>query len=373
MKLIAQVKLLPTPEQEVLLRKTLETANAACDDIAERAWESKTFQAFALQKLVYRDVRDTFALSAQIVVRCIAKVADAYKINHKTKRSFRPYGAISYDSRVLSYNLAKSRVSIWTLSGRQAIPFVCGERQRELLSGQRGESDLALVDGVFYLLACCDVETPEPADVSAYLGVDMGIVNLAADSDGETFSGAGVDVNRRKYAHRRRNLQRKGTRAARRKLKKISGRQARFQKDINHCISKRIVRKAQDTARGIGLENLAGIRARVTVRAKQRARHANWAFFQLRVFISYKAARAGVAVVLVDPRNTSRECPNCGHIDKANRPSQSKFCCIRCGHAGPADTVAAVNIAARAAVIRPMVSTRPESGTSHPASSGCGK
>ena len=315
----------------------------------------------------------TRLLSAQIVVRCIAKVADAYKMDHKTKRSFRSHGAISYDSRVLSYNLAKSQVSIWTLGGRQAIPFVCGERQRELLSGQRGESDLALVEGVFYLLACCDVETPEPADVSSYLGVDMGIVNLAADSDGETFSGAGVDVNRRKYAHRRRkyvyrrrNLQRNGSKAARRKLKKISGRQARFQKDVNHCIRKRIVRKVQDTARGIGLENLAGIRARVTVRAKQRARHANRAFFQLRVFISYKAARAGVAVVLVDPRNTSRECPQCGPIDKANRPSQSRFCCVRCGHAGPADTVAAVNIAARAAVIRPMVATLPSQGQATP-------
>ena len=338
MKLIAQVKLSPTPEQVDRLRKTLETANAACDDIAERAWEQKTFQAFALQKLVYRDVREKFALSAQIVVRCIAKVADAYKIDHKTKRSFRPHGAISYDSWVLSYNLEKSRVSIWTLGGRQAIPFVCGDRQRELLSGQRGESDLALVDGAFYLLACCDVETPEPADVSAYLGVDLGIVNLAADSDGAIFSGAGVDVNRRKYAHRRRNLQRNGSKAARRKLKRIAGRQARFQKDVNHCIRKRIVRKAQDTERGMALENLTGIRERVTVRAKQRARHAHWAFFQLRTFLSYKAARAGVAVVWVDPRNTSRECPQCGPIDQANRPSQSRFCWVRCGHAGPADT-----------------------------------
>lgn len=366
MKLIAQVKLLPTPEQEKLLRQTLESANAACDYISAQAWERKTFGAFALQKVVYRDTRDKFALSAQVVVRCIAKVADAYKLDRKTKRTFRPYGAISYDSRVLSYNLEKSLLSIWTLGGRQTMPFVTGARQRELLSGQRGESDLVLVAGVFYLLACCDVETPEPADVSSYLGVDMGIVNLAGDSDGETFSGAGVDMNRRKYAHRRRNLQRNGSKAARRKLKKIAGRQARFQKDVNHCISKRVVRKAQDTARGIGLENLAGIRARVTVRAKQRARHANWAFFQLRTFIGYKAARAGVPVVLVDPRNTSRECPQCAHIDKANRPSQSKFCCVRCGHAGPADTVAAVNIAARAAVIRPMVSTLSSQGQATP-------
>src|SRR5205823_6690249 len=124
-----------------------------------------------------------------------------------------------------------------------------------------------------------------------------GIVNLAMDSDGEPFSGEDIELKRRVYAHRRRNLQRKGTLSARRKLKRLRGRQARYQRNINHIISKQVVQKAKGTGRGVALENLGGIRNRTTVKRKQRARHANWSFFQLRSFIEYKARLAGVKVV----------------------------------------------------------------------------
>jgi len=100
---------------------------------------------------------------------------------------------------------------------------------------------------------------------------------------------------------------------------------------------------------------LEGIRSRVTVRRKQRATLHSWAFYQLRSFMTYKAKRVGVPVFLVDPRNTSRTCPACGHVDKANRPSQSKFSCMVCGFAGLADYIAAINIGRRAAVNPPIV------------------
>ncbi|MER3402668.1 MAG: transposase, partial [Armatimonadota bacterium] len=73
---------------------------------------------------------------------------------------------------------------------------------------------------------------------------------------------------------------------------------------------------------------------------------------QLRSFIEYKARLAGVPVVIVDPRNTSRTCPACGHVAKANRPTQAEFRCVECGFAGPADAIAAENIR-RAVVMRP--------------------
>jgi len=349
MKLTSQVKLLPTPEQAQLLKQTLETANTACNYISARGWESKTLRQFPLHKLTYRDVRDLFPLTAQVVVRCIAKVADAYKIDRKVMRTFRPHGAIAFDNRILSYNLERKEVSIWTIAGRQRMAFSVGKRQMELLGGQRGESDLCLVKGKFYLFTTCDVETPEPIDVEGILGVDLGIVNIASDSDGENFSGADIDQNRRIFEHRRKNLQKKQTKSARRKLKKISGKQARFQKHINHTISKYLVEKAQYTRRTIALEDLSGIRE-AKVQRTQRARHANWSFYQLRQFITYKAKRAGVSVILVDPRNTSRTCPECGCEDKANRVSQSLFSCVSCGYSAPADTNAAVNIAAKAAV-----------------------
>lgn len=362
MKLIAQVKLLPTPQQANALRKTLEVANTACNYISHQAWENKTFRQFPLHKLTYRDTRERFQLSAQVVVRCVSRVADAYKIDRKTKRRFKPHGAIAFDSRILAYHLERMEISIWTLEGRQRIRFTAGQRQMELLRAQRGESDLCLVKGKFYLLAACDVETPKPIDVERVLGVDLGIVNLASDSDGENFSGAEIDRNRRIFAHRRKNLQKKCTKSAKRKLKQLSGKQARFQKHTNHIISHRLVEKAQYTQRAIALEDLSGLRE-AKVRRQQRARHANWSFYQLRQYIGYKAERAGMPVVLVDPRNTSRTCPACGYVDKANRLSQSLFSCVSCGFSAPADTVAAVNISARAAVNQPMVSNRSGSGT----------
>jgi len=355
MKLIAQIKLLPTPEQAQALRQTLEVANSACNYISNQAWDSKTFRQFPLHKLTYYAVKEMFQLTAQVVVRCISKVADAYKIDHKTKRTFKPHGAIAFDNRILNWRLEKKFVSIWTVAGRASIPFTCGKRQIELLQGQRGESDLCLVKNKFYLFAVCDVETPKPIDVDGVLGVDLGIVKLATTSDGGDFSGSDIEDYRSKFEHRRKNLQKKQTKSANRKLKKISGIQARFQKKTNHVISKDLVKIAYDTHRAIALEDLGGIRE-APVRRKQRARHANWAFYQLRSFITYKAERVGVPVIFVDPRNTSRTCPACGCVDRANRKSQSLFLCIQCGCSANADYVAAVNIAVRASVNTPMVS-----------------
>lgn len=161
--------------------------------MSHQAWEHKIFRQFSLHKLTYRDVRDRFALAAQVVFRCISKVADAYKMDRKTKRRFKPHGAIGFDNRILSYQLERKEVSIWTVDGRQRIPFSAGKRQLELLSRQRRESDLCYVKGKFYLLAACDVETAKPMDVAGVLGVDLGIVNLAADNDGESFRGAEVE------------------------------------------------------------------------------------------------------------------------------------------------------------------------------------
>jgi predicted transposase len=112
MKIIAQVKLLPTPDQAKALKKTLEVANLACNKISIVAWKKKLFQNYSLQKIVYKPVREHFGLSAQVTVRCIAKVVDAYKLDKKAKREFKKHGSIAYDSRILTYFTAKKEVSI---------------------------------------------------------------------------------------------------------------------------------------------------------------------------------------------------------------------------------------------------------------------
>lgn len=353
MKLIAQVKLLPTPEQHDALKRTLETANHACNLISETAWETGTFRQYSLHKLVYHPVRAETGLSAQMVVRCIAKVADAYKLDRKTPRTFKPHGSIAYDDRILSWQLADQTVSIWTVAGRISLPFVGGRKQLELLTARQGETDLVYRNGEFYLFAACTVEEPAVPAVDEFLGVDLGVTNIAADSDGETYSSGHLNGLRKRHRKIRKRLQKKGTRSARRLLQKRRRQEARFAKDVNHRIAKRIVAKAEGTARGIALEDLTGIRARTTVRKSQRSQQHSWAFHDLRTKIESKARLRGVPVVLVDPRNTSRTCPLCGCVDKRNRPAQPTFACVSCGYSAHADTVAATNLGRRAAVNQP--------------------
>jgi IS605 OrfB family transposase len=356
-KLIAQVKLQPTKKQKSALYNTLHEANIACNAVSEIAWETQTFGQYNLHKIAYAKMRERFLLSAQVVVRCIAKVADAYKLDKKTKREFKLDGAIAFDDRILSWKTDKQVVSIWTLDGRQKIPYVCGERQKRLLESRIGETDLVYRKGNFYLLAVCEVPEPTPNDVDNVLGVDFGIIKLATDSDGQSYSGEKVERKREWYANRRATLQKVGTRCAKRKLKKMSGKQRRYQSDTNHCISKQLVSKAKDTNRTIAIEELKHIRSRTTVRRSQRAKHHNWAFAQLRAFLSYKAQLGGVRVIAINPRNTSRTCSACGHCEKANRKSQSEFVCKVCHHSANADLNAALNIRSLGIVKLPMASS----------------
>lgn len=355
MKLIARVKLQPTPEQHALLLQTLEAVNAACNYVSDVAWQDKVFGQFNLHKLCYVNLRSQ-GIPANIAVRVFAKVADGYKLDKKAQRTFKPHGAFPFNDRLVSYKLDKRIVSIAVLDGRQKMPFVVSKHAAKLLEGLRGECDLVYRKGEFYLYQCCDVDEPPTDDVDDFLGVDLGIANIATDSDGTIYQGKAMKGVRYRHRQLRRKLQAKGTKSARRRLKKLAGKEQRFAKDVNHTISKHIVAKAKDTARGIALEELTHIRKRVTARKPQRATMSSWSFAQLRAFIEYKAKQLGVPVVAVDPRNTSRQCPCCGHVDKANRPNQATFSCLHCGFSGHADHIAARNISSRATLSLPNVS-----------------
>jgi putative transposase len=135
-------------------------------------------------------------------------------------------------------------VSIWTLDQRQSIPFVCGARQRALLPFRRGETDLAFVGDNWYLFASCEIETPEPIDVEDALGIDLGVTNIATDSDGEVHSGRAIKNVRYRHRRLRNKLQRKRTLGSRRRLRKLAGQERRFATHVNHCLSKRIVATA---------------------------------------------------------------------------------------------------------------------------------
>jgi putative transposase len=351
------LKLAPSPDDGEALLATMRACNAASNRVAEVAFEHKTANKIRLQPLVYAGLRAEFGLSAQMAVRAIAKACEAYKRDKTIKPVFRELGAISYDQRILSWK-ARDRVSILTLNGRITVPVVWQGRWLGTTGTVlRGAADLIWRDGKFYLAIVIDAPEPPPGPEPAeWLGVDLGIVNLAADSDGNIHCGKAVRAVRYRNRQLRARLQAKGTKSAKRLLAKRRRKESRFGRDVNHVISKTLVSEAKDTGRGIKLEDLSGINTRTTVKKAQRADRLSWSFWQLRSFIEYKAALAGVPVALVDPRDTSRRCPDqaggCGHISKRNRRDQA-FCCISCGLAGHADHIAAVNIGSWAAVMLP--------------------
>jgi IS605 OrfB family transposase len=313
---------------------------------------------FRLHRRSYRNLRE-LGLSSQMAVRVIGKVADALK--REARPEFYFHGAVPYDQR--NIRLRGDEVSISTVEGRIRLKVRIGEYQRtRLLSGRVKSGMLLCYRGdtkKFHLAVVVDSEDP-PLRSSGILGVDLGIKNIAVDSEGRVYTDERVEKVRTRYNELRGRLQQVGTKSAKRHLKRMSGRERRFKRDVNHCISKRIVSTAKGTCSMVAMEDLTGIRGRTTVRREQRDRHSKWAFLELRRFVEYKAAMAGVPTVLVDPRNTSRTCPKCLLTTKKNRPTRDLFRCVNCGWTAPADYVGALNIRGGAAFSLPIVAPSPE-------------
>jgi putative transposase len=352
---------------DVTLAATQRAFNTAATWVARVCWDEGITNTNTAHHRVYGETREHFGLGAQLAVCARAKAVEAIKAVRAKKRetcpTFAPRGSIRYDAR--TYRLMTlDRVSINTLDGRVVCRLLLGARQHAMLVDpvwEVGGADLVWRAGVYYLHVTQSREAPlETASDGGTLGVDLGIVNLATDSEGEHFTGKIIPIVRGRYYLRRQRLQKVGTKSSKRRLRQIRRRESRFQSDVNHCISKKIVQKAAVSCKALALEDLSGIRERTTVRHEHRYERHIWAFFQLRHYITYKAAQVGVAVRLVAPRNTSRTCSACGHCEKANRKSQAEFSCQRCGFTANADHNAAINISRKewAAVNRPLASPR---------------
>ena len=368
MELTLQLKLLPTEGQATSLRATMVRFNEACNWLAKQAFAKQCTNKLTLQRLYYHELRTRFALPSQMVVRCLARVAGTYRRDKSVCPTFRPDAAMPYDQRIMRFD-GLDHVSLLTLQGRVLVSFLIGPYHRQRFDAYEPRQCHLVVreDGQWFLLVVVQVPDGAPIPPTDFLGIDLGVVNLATTSDGTTHSGDGVEACRARYTKYRQRLQRaahvaqmdaKRPKNIRRALKRTARREARFRSDTNHCISKTLVAAATGTGYGIALEDLKDIRSRTRFRKPQRAKMAGWAFAQLRFFVEYKAQLSGVPVVLVDSRNTSRQCSACGHIAKAKRQSQARFSCKQCGYAANADFNAAVNIRSRALVNAPIVAGR---------------
>ncbi len=354
-----RVKLRTNEKTAAALADTMATFNAACNALSQLAWDTQTFRQFDLHAAAYHKTRADFGLPSQLTVRAIAKVADSYKADRSQCHSFGPRGAVVYDARCFTLK-GVSSAALTTTQGRHSFSLAHGGKQREQLSqGITGEADLLFVDGNYYLSIAVKFPDPPAADTSGgVLGVDLGIVELASDSEGNQYSGAAVKAARVRTREHRRQVQKKKTRSAFKRLQKINRRASRYSHDVNHVISKSLVSTAYRLRKALALEDLTNIRERASgFNKSMRWQMGNWAFAELAAKISYKAAAVGIPIVWIDPRNTSRTCSSCGHCDKANRKSQSRFECLHCGFCANADYNASCNIARKGEEARGLLST----------------
>ncbi len=348
MQITVTVKLNTTAEQFTLLVETVKMCNTACDWISEIAFSERNFRQYDLHERAYYAARETFKLPSCHTARCISKVANAYKLDKAVPRTFRLLGAAELDKNLLTWKVDAQVVNIKTLKSRLNVPFACSPVQKELLQGKRGQADLVLRNGVFYLCVAVTVQEAALIEPTGVIGVDLGIVNVATDSEGNTYTGEPVKKVRKKYRRLRQLLQPKKTRSARKHLQKARRKESRFVKDVNHCISKKLVQLALMRQKALAIETLTGIRKRGNgLNRAMRAELNNWTFHQLKTFLTYKARRAGIPLVEVDPRYSSQTCSACGHCERANRKSQEGFCCVCCGLKLNADYNAALNLKAR--------------------------
>ena len=348
MILTTKVKLICDDEVSLALKSSMVLFSQLCNRISELSMEQNVFKQFSIHKIFYQQLRTEFpAAASQLVIRAIANVAGDFS-REKNLHHYKETSALKLDQRLYSIN--EKHLSVWTVAGRLKLPMKFTKKHLALKhSFGAAEIKQDRVSGNFFILFSytADVSASEvPVNV---IGVDKGIVNLATTSTGLNFSGAKIEAARKKFYKHRRSLQKCGTKSAKRRLKKLSRRESRFKADVNHQISKQLVENAKGTASAIALENLSGISKRTTVTKEQRARHKGWSFYQLDSFIAYKAERAGVKVVFVDPAYTSQQCPVCGTTSKQNRKIRDTFSCVSCKHTADADLIGAINIRARGA------------------------
>ena len=357
-------KLNPSEHQILHIEATMKAFAEACNFVAQEGREHQIYKQFELHKHCYQTIRERLSLSANLAVRAIARVSPRLK-KAKTRNSTFTPTSVDYDARIFSLNTFNWVASLTLLSAREKIPLIVGDFQREALTGEKPTSaTLTQRKGSYYL----NIQIKEPADSplepKGALGVDLGIKNIATLSDGTQFSGTKLNSYRQKRGAVRASLQSKthqqssrSTRKNVRKcLKRLSGKEHRYQKWVNHHLSKQIVRIAKEREWAIAMEDLKGIRQSTNrkLRKSQRGLHNSWSFYQLQQFVQYKAQQAGVPVVKVNPRYTSQRCHLCSQ--KGVRKG-TQFTCIEHG-VMDADFNASVNIAMLGAelVIQPELS-----------------
>ena len=333
------------------LIRTFDGFADACNSVLAIAKSEDCWNTTKLHHLTYYIVRDATGLKANHVCQAIRRVIDNSKATRKIKK-FRPT-SVSLDARTFAFYEDEWKVGVTLISGRTNFNLSIGNYQRALLKGQKPKSAVLVrrQDGLYYINIAIEIDTPPTGKTPKVIGVDLGRRDIATTSTGEAWNGEQLQATRDRYSRVRSNVQSKRTRSSRRLLRRLSGRERRFQEWVNHNISRSLVDEAKREKAALSFEDLTGIRQSLNEKPRsktERRRTNNWAFYQLRLFVGYKAAIAGVKLVFVPPAYTSKTCSCCHHIGERNAKA---FSCPSCRLEMDADINAAKNIAALGAVV----------------------
>lgn len=342
------------------LLPTIELYTKAVNYAAQVAFTVTPLDANIIQKMTYYTIREY--LPAQLSIAAKNKAVEAVKSvrelqkkeNKRAKRLGRKpkqykcpnskRSCIRYDHRSYSIWFDKNTLSLLTINGRIKVPFICSEYFKQYLTWRRRSADLVIKDKHIFLHVVFEKDIAAPESTTGkVVGGDRGITNPLVTSDGNkenTFYGdKHVQVVKQRYQKTRKELQNKGH-SGKRHFMKVHHKENRFMRDVNHCISKQVVKELNigDT---FVFENLTNIRDKNTretevVKAFRKQNNV-WSFFQLETFITYKAESKGVNLEHVNPCFTSQECSKCGHVSGINRVTQSLFKCEKCGYTIHAD------------------------------------
>ena len=337
--------------------RTLRSFADACNQILEVARRERVWNVTKLHHLTYHAVRAATGLKANHVCQALRRVvgnAKAVKQVHK----FRPT-SLSLDARTFTYRESDQSVGVTLLSGRVWFSLKIGGYQMALLRGQKPTSATLskTKQGDYYLNVAVDLPTPPTGKTPKVIGVDLGRRDIATASNGRSWSGQDIQNVRDRFSRVRANVQAKRTRSSRKLLRRLSGRERRYQTHLNHCISKTLVQDAVRENAVLAFEDLSGIRQSLNRKRRsktERRRTNSWAFYQLRMFVEYKSRLSGVGVVFVPPAYTSQTCHNCLHIHPEQGKSYRNGKRFRCGHCqweGDADHNASHVIAALGATV----------------------
>lgn len=330
--------------------ETLEQFADACNRILDTAQMKGITNKTKLHHLVYKPVRAATELKANHVCQAITRVVGNLKASYKIKQ-FRPT-SILLDARTFKYEEELQAVGVTLVTGRKKFNLLIGNYQRSLLKGHIPTSATLVKrkNGDYYIQICVNIPTQPTGKTPKTIGVDLGRRSIAATSTGKTWSGKQLNGIRDRYSRVRANVQSKRSKSSKRLLRRLSGRERRFQSWLNHNISKQLVTEAKETNAALVFEDLTNIRQSLNRKPrskKERRKTNNWAFYQLKQYVLYKAVIAGIPVLFVPPAYTSQTCARCHHIHPEKGKSYrsgERFKCGNCGWEHNADINAGIVI-----------------------------